>query len=379
MTDFQRDVYLLLGLPVDAVTMDDTVVQVRRAAEKRHPCFISTPNLNFAIAALGDGEFRDSVICSDLSLADGTPLLWAARLCGVPIRERVAGSSLIERLRKGGSRRLSIFLFGGAEGAAQSACERLNGEQGGLRCAGFESPGFGSVEEMSREDSIRRINSSGADFLLVALGAKKGQAWIARNRSRLTVPLVSHLGATLNFVAGTVRRAPGWMQRTGVEWLWRIREEPALWRRYWHDGIALLALSCTRLLPYAFYAALHRPNPAQLGAAVVRVSRDNEWCVVELRGAWMYTNIAALRQCFARVTREPCDLRIDLGQVTYGDCAFFGLLSLLYGHQKQAARKFVLSSPSGAIERLLRYSCAEFLCEATPPPGVSWRTGAASS
>lgn len=84
---------------------------------------------------------------------------------------------------------------------------------------------------MSNAETIERINASGADFLVVSLGARKGQAWIMQNRQHLSVLLISHLDAMVNFVAGTVSRAQQWMQRFGLEWLWRIKEEPVLWRR----------------------------------------------------------------------------------------------------------------------------------------------------
>ena len=245
-TDFERNVHCLLGLPFDAVGMPDAVRLVRAAADSRRPYFVSTPNVNFLIGCLGDRPFRHSVLNSDLSIADGMPLIWVARLLGVPLRERVAGSDLFMNLGVGAPRPLRVYFFGGMEGVAAAASRALNASGSGLLCADFDTPGFGSVEQMSSPAQIARINESGADFLVVSLGAKKGQAWIERNRSLISVPVVSHLGAVLNFVAGTVSRAPVWMQRTGLEWLWRIKEEPALWRRYFFEGLTLCRLLVTR-------------------------------------------------------------------------------------------------------------------------------------
>ncbi len=245
-------VVCLLGLPLDAVTMDETVQRVREAARTRQRLFLSTPNLNFLIGCRHDAAFRQSVIDSDMSVADGMPLVWLSRLLGTPLPERVTGSGLFERLRSdplpAGEAPLKVYFFGGAPGVAQAASQQLNAMGGGLVCVGHESPGFGSIEDMSSAETLARIDASGADFLVVALGAAKGQAWIQRNRARLQVPVLSHLGAVINFAAGTVSRAPAWMQKTGLEWLWRIKEEPALWRRYWRDGKALLTL-----LPHALW------------------------------------------------------------------------------------------------------------------------------
>ena len=240
----------IAGLPFHVLTRPQAVERICLAIRDQQPLFLSTPNLNFLVAAQSDAAFRESVLCSDLSVADGMPILWLAKRQGTPLPERVAGSDLFEALRRGEGqtilgRPLRVFFFGGPPGVAQRACDVLNAEHaagGPMLGVGALSPGFGSVEQMSSEDILAAINASSADFLVVALGAKKGQAWIMRNRARLQVPVVSHLGAVVNFVAGTVQRAPVHWQRLGLEWLWRIKEEPALFGRYWRDGWAFWRL-----------------------------------------------------------------------------------------------------------------------------------------
>jgi N-acetylglucosaminyldiphosphoundecaprenol N-acetyl-beta-D-mannosaminyltransferase len=195
-------------------------------------------------------EFRQSVLSSDLSVADGAPILWLAEKQGTPLPERVAGADIFDALRYGAGRQLlgravKVFFFGGPEGVAQRACEVLNQEHeatGFMQGVGAIYPGHGSVDDMSSERWIQQINASGADFLVVALGARKGQAWIMANRHRLTVPVVSHLGAVVNFVAKTVRRAPRPVRRLGLEWVSPIKEEPELFDRYWADGKGFLRL-----------------------------------------------------------------------------------------------------------------------------------------
>lgn len=240
----------LLGLPVHAVTLDQAVQYIKACALANQRCFFSTPNLNFLIAAQSNEAFRRSVQLSDLSLADGMPLVWLSKILGLPIAERVAGSDVFEALRKAAGPPLRVYFYGGPPGAASRAMEAINADQdGGLVCVGAQSPGFGSVEELSAPDTIAAINLSGAQFLVVSLGAVKGQAWILHNLGHLEVPVVSHLGAVVNFVAGEVSRAPVFMQKAGLEWLWRIKEEPTLWRRYAGDGIALFKLLVTKVLP----------------------------------------------------------------------------------------------------------------------------------
>jgi N-acetylglucosaminyldiphosphoundecaprenol N-acetyl-beta-D-mannosaminyltransferase len=340
------------------------VQRIRAAAGDHLPCFLSTPNLNFLIAAQSDIAFRNSVINSDLSVADGMPIIWAARLLGIPIRERVAGSAIFETLRNDSGKTLSVFFFGGPEGAAEAACRQLNMEEAGLTCAGFESPGFGSIEEMSNEAIIQRINASNADFLVVSLGAKKGQAWIERNRARITVPVISHLGAVVNFVAGTVKRAPVWMQNIGLEWLWRIKEDPALWRRYASDGMGLLRLVVTRVIPYAWFIYWHKPSAQELDSATVELVDEGEKIHVRLRGAWVQENLKPLRECFSNLTLSGKDIHLELGNVNYVDSALIGLLLLLHGEQIRQGRQFTIGKLKKRVRNIFRYACAEFLLDA---------------
>ena len=125
-----------------------------------------------------DADFRDSVIHSDIVIADGTPIVWMAKILGIPVRERVAGSTLFEALGQEWRRKMTVYFFGGPDGVAAEANKRINEKSTGLKCVGYHSPGFGDVTQMSEESIIQSINATSADFLVVALGAKKGQEWI---------------------------------------------------------------------------------------------------------------------------------------------------------------------------------------------------------
>ena len=357
--DFGRDVHCLLGLPIDAVDLAGAERRIRAAAAARSPCFMSTPNVNFLIASRSDEAFRSSIIHSDLSVADGMPLVWLAKLVGIPLRERVAGASLFDALREERGKPLSVYFFGGPAGLAEAAGRRLALEAKGLICAGYESPGFGSIEEMSSEETIRRINAANADLLLVSLGARKGQAWIERNRSRLSVPVVSHLGAVLHFAAGTVMRAPPWMQKTGLEWLWRIKEQPALWRRYFHDAVALATLLVTRVLPYVWHLRTHERRP--LAEARMEAREEGEVYCVVLHGAWTRANSAVLRWCFSQAVQAGKDVRLDMTAVSHVDSAFVGLVMLVQGYLQQHGRRLAILSMPRAVQRVMEYCCAEFL------------------
>lgn len=359
--DFSREVHCILGMPFDAVNFSVAEQRIRAAAANRTPYFFSTPNLNFLIGCRTDIQFRNSVINSNLSIADGMPLIWITRLLGIPIRERVAGSDLFEKLRAPSSSRLSVYFFGGMEGVAETACRKINADKAGLACAGYEYPGFSSVLEMSSDETIAKINSSGADFLVVSLGAKKGQAWIEHNRARISVPVISHLGAVVNFVAGGVDRAPIWMRRTGLEWLWRVKEEPELWRRYATDGWMFLKLLVTRVVPYAWFMVWHKPSGRELESAEIELFDDGSETIIRLSGAWVRDNLMPLRECFSSATHANKDIRIELEQVSHVDSAFIGLLMLLYGDRKRQGKRLTVGNMNKRVRQIFRYACAEFL------------------
>src|SRR5262249_14341663 len=160
--------YCVLGIPFDAVEMQVVLRRIQSAAAARTPFLLSTANLNFLVNSQLNRDFRDSLILSDLCAADGMPIIWIAWLAGIPIRSRVAGSDIFDALKAERSTTdpLKVFLFGGPDGVAATAAQALNGEPGGLCCAGWLYPGFCSAEEMSRDDIIDSVNSSGADFLV---------------------------------------------------------------------------------------------------------------------------------------------------------------------------------------------------------------------
>lgn len=242
-------VHWLFGLPVDQIRLAEASTAVATAARARESFVFITPNLNFLRECARDAHFRDGCLRSELSLADGTPLLWLARVAGFELPHRVAGSDLFDELLEGRAGALGksdalidIFFFGGPPGAAQAASVKVNQVSHSLRCVGSFTPGFGTVADMSDAATLAEIKRTRPQFLIVSLGARKGTEWIDRNRSELSGMVISHLGAVVNFAAGTVSRAPAWMRVTGLEWVWRILEEPRLVERYARDGMFLLRL-----------------------------------------------------------------------------------------------------------------------------------------
>ena len=362
--DISRDVYGLLGIPIDPVDMPAVLHRIENAAALKIPFLISTANLNFLIASQFDREFRKSLLSSDLCTADGMPIIWLAHLLDIPIKQRIAGSDIFEALKatEWSDRPLKVFLFGGAEGVAASACKKLNDERCGLICVGAFYPGFGTLDEISTNHVTDMINASGADFLAVALGAKKGQAWLLRNHDRLRVPVRVHLGATLNFQAGTIKRAPGTFQRWGIEWLWRIKEEPQLWKRYRNDGIAFLRLLSTRVIPLLVLTKWerYRSGSAPHGLQITRTD-DHESVIFSLNGAAVAKNVDQAVSYFNSTAINPATVVINFAATSQIDARFLGLLLMLDKLLKSRQKRLQLVGVSARLERYFRLNGFEFL------------------
>lgn len=354
--DFDRDVYCVAGLPFDAVSMADALSVLKSAARSRTRCFLSTPNLNFLIASRSDAAFRDSVIHSNLVVADGMPLVWIAKLLRIPVRERVAGSSLFEALRvQQTAHPMRVYFFGGPDGVAESAAQRINRGSTGMVCAGYQSPGFVSLEEMNTANRIAQINDSNADFLVVALGAKKGQAWIVQNLPRLNAPIISHLGAVVNFEAHKLKRAPAWMQHAGLEWLWRIKEEPELWRRYWHDGLGLLKLLATDVIPHALWLMRRQRHLNKSGNNNIYFECA-ESCRLIISGVVLDPVPAGIRSTLREASLKNSDVEIDLADAEYLSPGFLGLVLLLKKHLDEQHNKLKITGARPEMKRLLKWN-----------------------
>lgn len=362
--DLEREVYCVCGMPIDVIEMPEVLARIDAAAAEGRRFLISTPNLNFLAHSRSDSEFRNSLLLSDLCPADGMPVVWLARLAGVPINGRIAGSDIFEALKqpRQAGRRLKIFIFGGNDGIAAAAADAVNATPAGMCCVGSMSPGFGSVEDLSQDDIVEAINASHADFLVVALGAKKGQAWLLRNHDRLKVPIRAHLGATINFEAGIIRRAPGWMRKTGIEWMWRIKEEPYLWNRYFGDATVLAKVIVTRALPLASASQLSRMT-RRLNPQRLRISRVQhvDHVVLKLAGDamehYIHDAIGSLRD----VAQSDQRTVIDVSRIRMIDARFLGLLLMFRKHQQRRGELPRLVGASRRLARYFRFHGADFL------------------
>jgi N-acetylglucosaminyldiphosphoundecaprenol N-acetyl-beta-D-mannosaminyltransferase len=365
--DFSREVYCINGLPIDAIEISAALHKIDVAIANKLPFLVSTPNLNFIVISQTDPQFRESLLLSDVCLPDGMPVVWIAWVLGIPIQARIAGADLFEALasRQCSASRLKVFLLGGAKGVAEAACRNLNFRRGGLRCVGYLYPGFGTVEDMSHREITDRINAASADMLVVSLGAQKGQLWLQRNHRHLTLPVRAHLGATINFAAGTVARAPRMLQKIGLEWLWRVREEPYLWRRYWHDGVVLLRLLITHVLPLAaFVRWLQFVEVRKEGQDLVItcLQRDQE-TLLSFSGFATARNAGLAISHFRNALVISHSIVLDLSGVRFFDFRLLGLVLMLRKQLKERGKTMTIVGVSPRLKRLFHLSGASYLLD----------------
>ncbi|MCO5978901.1 WecB/TagA/CpsF family glycosyltransferase [Ideonella sp. NS12-5] len=368
--DFTRDVVCVLGLPFDVISLEQVAARVRSARLSRTPLLLATANLNFIVAARNNAPFRQAIIHSQLNLADGMPIVWVAKLLRVPLPARVAGSSLFERLQESSSEApVKVFFFGAPDGVAEQACHRVNALQGGVCCVGYESPGFGTVESMSSDDQIRRINEAQPDFLVVALGAEKGLAWIERNFAGLEAPVVSHLGAVVGMAAGHIHRAPPRWQRWGLEWLWRIKEEPFLWRRYWSDAKVFSRLLAGSVLPLWWHQVVEGAAARASGVRATGMTRGGAFHLRLIRvsvdeGDGEAQSLSSLRAQLASAAASGLPVVVEAQDLVHIDGRVLGLLMLLYGHLRDRSMSFTIQGVSACLRRQFRWHEALFLLDA---------------
>lgn len=231
----------LWGLPLAKMTFAETVDAVDRLIAAGEPRLFITANLHYAMLTSRDPRLADINRQAAFVLADGMPMVWWSRYCKRPLPERVTGSDLIFLLaRRAAVRGHRVYLLGGASGVPEAAAQNLRARYPGLTIAGAESPPVGAWSPEVEAAICARVRAARADLLFAALGQPRGELWLHENLSRLGVPACVQVGATLDFVAGRIRRAPRWMQRTGLEWAYRLLREPKrMGPRYLQDTLFL--------------------------------------------------------------------------------------------------------------------------------------------
>ncbi|MGO4994991.1 WecB/TagA/CpsF family glycosyltransferase [Jeotgalibaca porci] len=234
-----------MNTEIDNFTMLETLDAIDDLIKKNKNAYVVTPNVDHIVQLERGGELREVYQNADLILADGKPLLWIAKWYGTPIKQKISGSDLFPLLCERASKKgHTMFFLGAAEGVAAKAAENLTQRYPGLQVVGTYSPPFGfekdAVEMQKIENMIKDLNPQ---ILIVGLGCPKQEKFILHNRKKLKVPISLGLGASLDFEAGKIKRAPAWMANYGFEWLFRITQDPKrMFKRYLIDDLKILRL-----------------------------------------------------------------------------------------------------------------------------------------
>ena len=233
----------MFGIDFDSLRMDQVVAQLLLwLSQPSGRCrYVVTPNVDHVVMYQQSDALRQAYAEASLVLADGAPVVSASRLLGRPLPERVAGSDVVPRLFSEAvwqRTNLRVYLLGGAPGVAQRAAEKMEAAWQGTEVVGVASPPLGFEHDPQQNaELVADINAREPDLLLVGLGAPKQELWIQRHHHELTASVALCIGATIDFLAGERARAPCWMRRAGLEWLFRVLLEPRrLGRRYARDA-----------------------------------------------------------------------------------------------------------------------------------------------
>lgn len=234
-----------MNTEIDNLTMTEALEEIDRLIQKNCNAYVVTPNIDHIVQLETNKELQDVYDNANLILTDGKPLLWIAKLYKTPIKEKISGSDLFPLLCKmAATKGYRMFFLGAEDGIAAKAAEELTNRYSGLQVVGIYSPPFGfekDGKEMERIENM--IKQAKPHILIVGLGCPKQEKFIYHNRERLGVPISLGLGASFDFEAGNIKRAPKWMADHGLEWLFRITQDPKrMFKRYIIDDRKIINL-----------------------------------------------------------------------------------------------------------------------------------------
>jgi N-acetylglucosaminyldiphosphoundecaprenol N-acetyl-beta-D-mannosaminyltransferase len=225
----------LLGVPVALTDYERTLDWIDAAVAARSREYICVAAVHTVMAVQEDEQLRDAVLGASFTVPDGQPLVWALRALGHDMGARVYGPTLMDEACARAARTgLKMYLYGGRnQGALAQLTRTLRLRYPGLKIVGGYAPPFRPLTEAEERHVAHDINRSGADVVWVGIGVPKQEKWMARMRPRLDAPVLIGVGAAFDFHAGLVPQAPAALQRLGLEWLFRMLQEPRrLWKRY---------------------------------------------------------------------------------------------------------------------------------------------------
>lgn len=361
----------VLGIPVDNLTLkksaDRIFEMIDAFREDRRTRQVATVNVDFLVNTYSGnlGEKLSEQLLkilrnSDMVTADGMPIVWLSRLLGCGLEERVAGADLTPLLiEQAALKGQSVYFLGGSDNIGAVVSKQLQEKLPALKIAGYSAPiidinpADAAVEELNDAMLVEEINRCQPDILFVALGNPKQEIWIARNLHRLEVPVAIGIGGTLEFMSGRVSRAPLWVQDNGLEWIYRILQEPGrLWKRYWQGLFAFAGMTLPLMSAHLWNQFSGKKSVNE--AAMQDFCREVHWkqIVISLPAVISQCNSEPLIRRINDATACYEEIRLDCGQTTELDIAGIGSLLKIYSETIRAGKTISFVNVKPAIRRM---------------------------
>lgn len=347
-----RKLLIILGTPIDDINMNEALnriedfIAIGRVTGKAHQ--IATINADFVVKSLHDADLRRILQEADMATADGMPLVWSARLLGVPIEGRVTGADMVPALaQRAAEKGHSLYFLGAAPGVAEKAAHILQQQYPALRIAGIASP---SPEAVQAGDPaiIAACKAARPDILLVAFGNPKQEKWIYRHAPALGIPVMIGVGGTFDFIAGVTKRAPQWMQACGLEWSYRLLQQPGrLWKRY-----------ITDLFGFGYFflwqwLMMHKQGVASPVLPTSELLTVRETVIMNIKGRLDRSNQSAFVEKAYRALADQPYLIINLDQAEFLDSSAIGTLVALCKHAREKGGNLWLTNLPRSIGQVI--------------------------
>jgi N-acetylglucosaminyldiphosphoundecaprenol N-acetyl-beta-D-mannosaminyltransferase len=345
----QMDEVIIGGVPIDNLSLNECVEKILNFVKqyqytgKNH--YVATVNVDFLVNALEwkfnnkarHPELLEILRKADIATADGMPIVWLSKILQTPIKTRVAGSDLLPHIaEQAAQKNISIFLLGGQGDSAEKTAALLKNRHPKLTIAGTYSPRVYTEGEpmlsSEQEDKhiINKINESNADIVFIGFGNPKQELWFNRNRKHLKVAVGIGVGGSFDFITGQVKRAPLWMQNTGLEWLYRISQDPGrLWKRY-AAGFFKLGFIAMPILAAHTINAIRLKNADKSDEIEPHNDIDNDQLLIKLPKRVDAESLSQYQEQWMQSSLLFKNIRFDFSQVEFIDSTALGKLIRLY-------------------------------------------------
>ena len=373
-----RDTIVLMGIPIDNLTTGDAVekiaqlsAQYRQDGKPRH---VATVNVDFMVNTLSwrptgvrHPELLHILRQADLVTADGMPLVWLSKILGTPLRQRVAGADLVPLLaRLSAERGLSLYFLGGRGDAAAQAAEVLMAKFPGIRIVGIDAPFVhtlgAELADFEAHDLpvLEKINAANPDILLIGFGNPKQEIWFDRHRSHIRAGVSIGIGGTFEFITGRVSRAPVWMQKSGLEWIYRMLQEPRRLMKRYFVGLFKFSFLALPSVVYILYArarmrSRHTASAVQAhpGVAAGRTAAS-AYVAAKLPSAVDAAFVSAQGAAERDRILLPCLSILDFSQVCFIDSSGLGFFLDILRRADSAGKKIYFTGMTPASRHVFQ-------------------------